>query len=221
LSGSQALEFLQGFEGYIQTDGYKGYEALGNTPGIIHVGCMSHVRRKFMDVFKISKREKSKGGTAQEILNLISQIYHLENILAAQKLKPERIKEQRQEQIIPLLDKIKAILDQRALTTPPKSQLGKAINYALNQWDRVVAYTLDGRLRPDNNLIENAIRPIALGRKNWLFAGHPNGARAGALFFSLIETAKLNNLEPYAYLRYLFEQLPLAQSEEDLHKLMP
>lgn len=219
--GSQALEFLQDYKGFIQTDGYKAYEALGQSPWIIHVGCLAHVRRKFMDVLKISKREKNKGGTAQEILDLISQIYHLENILAAQKLKPERIKEQRQEQIVPILDKIKAILDQRALTTPPKSQLGKAINYALNQWDRIVAYTQDGRLRPDNNLIENTIRPIALGRKNWLFAGHPNGARAGALFFSLIETAKLNGLEPYAYLRYLFEQLPLAQGEEDLRQLMP
>jgi hypothetical protein len=85
----------------------------------------------------------------------------------------------------------------------------------------VVRYTEDGSLRPDNNLVENAIRPFALGRKNWLFAGHPNGAKAGALFFSLIETAKLNNLEPYAYLRYLFEQLPLAQSDEDLKSLMP
>jgi hypothetical protein len=174
-----------------------------------------------MDVIKISKRERTKGGTAQEIVDLIGQIYKVEKSLALEKLEPDRIKEERQEQIVPILNTIKAILDQRASTTPPKSQLGKAIAYALNQWDRVVRYTEDGRLRPDNNLVENAIRPIALGRKNWLFAGHPNGAKAGALFFSLIETAKRNNLEPYAYLRYLFEQLPLAKDEEELRQLMP
>jgi transposase len=217
--GGKALEFLHGFTGYIQTDGYVVYNVLGELPGITHVGCLAHIRRKFMDVLKISKR--ARGGTAQEIVDLIGQIYDLEKALAQQKLEPDRIKEQREQYVVPILEKIKAILDQRSLTTPPKSQLGRAISYALNQWNRVVRYTEDGRLRPDNNLVENAIRPFALGRKNWLFAGHPNGANAGALFFSLIETAKLNNLEPYAYLRYLFEQLPLAQSEEDLKRLMP
>jgi hypothetical protein len=217
--GGKALEFLHGFTGYIQTDGYVVYNVLGELPGITHVGCLAHIRRKFMDVLKISKR--ARGGTAQEIVDLISQIYDLEKALAQQKLEPDRIKEQREQYVVPILEKIKAILDQRSLTTPPKSQLGRAISYALSQWDRVVRYTEDGRLRPDNNLVENAIRPFALGRKNWLFAGHPNGAKAGALFFSLIETAKLNNLEPYAYLRYLFEQLPLAQSDEDLKRLMP
>ena len=218
---AQALDFLQDFTGTIQTDGYISDEALGERPGIIHVGCLAHIRRKFMDVIKISKREKTKGDTAQEIVDLIGQIYDLEKSLALQKLEPDRIKEERQKHVVPILDAIKAILDQRKATTPPKSQLGKAIAYALNQWDKVVRYTEDGRLRPDNNLVENAIRPIALGRKNWLFAGHPNGARAAALFFSLIETAKRSNLEPYAYLGYLFEQLPLAKDKEELRQLMP
>jgi transposase len=219
--GREALYFLQDFQGYIQTDGYISYDALGALPGITHVGCLTHVRRKFVDVLNISKREKNKGGTAQEVVDLIAQIYQVEDSLALQKLEPDRVKEQRQERVVPLLDQIKLILDQRAPTTPPKSQLGKAITYALNQWDRVVAYTYDGHLRPDNNLIENAIRPIALGRKNWLFAGHPNGARAGALFFSLVETAKKNGLEPYAYLRYLFEHLPSAKTEEEMKMLLP
>jgi hypothetical protein len=152
---------------------------------------------------------------------LIAQVYQIEKSLSLQKLEPDLVKEQRQKQVVPLLDKIKVILDQRVLTTPPKSQLGKAITYALNQWNRIVAYTYDGHLRPDNNLIENAIRPIALGRKNWLFAGHPNGARAGALFFSLIETAKKNDLEPYAYLRYLFKNLPYAKDEQEIKMLLP
>ena len=174
-----------------------------------------------MDVLKISKRARKRGGTAQDIVDLIGQLYNLEKNLAQQKLEPDRIQEQREEHALPILNQIKSILDQRVDSTPPKSKLGTAINYALNQWDRVVRYVWDGRLRPDNNLVENSIRPIAMGRKNWLFAGHPNGANAGALFFSIIETAKMNNLEPYAYLRYLFENLPLASTEEEIKMLMP
>jgi hypothetical protein len=218
---NSALDFLRDYQGYIQTDGYVGYDILGHYPGITHIGCLAHVRRKFTDVINISKREKNKGGTAKQVLDLIGRIYHLEKILSGQKLKPDRVKEQRQEQVVPILAEIKSVLDQRVSATPPKSQLGKAIRYALNQWDRIVNYTLDGRLRPDNNMVENAIRPFTLGRKNWLFSGHPNGARAGALFYSLIETAKLNGLEPYAYLRHLFKNLPLAGSAEEVKSLMP
>jgi transposase len=99
--------------------------------------------------------------------------------------------------------------------------LGKAIQYTLNQWDRLVVYIEDGFLKPDNNVAENAIRPFVLGRKNWLFSGAPKGAEASAAFFTLIETAKANGLEPYAYLRYLFEKLPFAQIESDYLKLLP
>ena len=98
--------------------------------------------------------------------------------------------------------------------TPPKGLLGKAIRYTLNNWDRLVRYLEDGRLRPDNNLAENAIRPFVVGRKNWLFAGHPKGADAAAFYYSLIETAKANGLKPYDYLRYLFDQLPLAETRK-------
>ncbi len=95
------------------------------------------------------------------------------------------------------------------------------MQYALNQWDRLVVYTAAGFLKPDNNVAENAIRPFVLGRKNWLFAGAPRGADASAAFFSLIETAKANGLEPYAYLRYLFCKLPLVHSPEELRQLLP
>ena len=99
--------------------------------------------------------------------------------------------------------------------------MGKAVSYTLGQWDRLARYIEDGRLRPDNNLAENAIRPFVVGRKNWLFSGHPRGAKASAALYSLIETAKANKLEPYSYLRYLFDKLPLARSCDDYKNLLP
>ena len=99
--------------------------------------------------------------------------------------------------------------------------LGKAVAYALNQWHRLVGYIEDGNLTIDNNIAENSIRPFVVGRKNWLFSGTPEGAEASALLYSLIETAKANKLEPYAYLRYIFEKLPIAATLEDYEALLP
>ncbi|MHA2231280.1 MAG: IS66 family transposase, partial [Candidatus Hodarchaeales archaeon] len=127
----------------------------------------------------------------------------------------------RQEKAKPILDDFKDWLETNQPLTPPKGLLGKAISYTLTNWEKLIIYLEDGRLRPDNNLVENAIRPFVLGRKNWLFAGSPDGAKASASFFTLIETAKANGLEPYAYLRHIFEKLPLAQTEQDLKDLLP
>jgi len=104
--------------------------------------------------------------------------------------------------------------------TPPKGELGKAIYYSLQQWQRQNVYLEDGRLRPDNNLAENAIRPFVIGRKNWLFSGSPAGAHASATLYSLVETAKLNKLEPYTYMRYLLEKIPVT-NDENFKELLP
>jgi hypothetical protein len=112
-------------------------------------------------------------------------------------------------------------LDKRMLETPPKGLLGKAVAYTLGQWERLVKYTENGLLTPDNNLAENAIRPFVVGRKNWLFSGNPDGAAASATLYSLIETAKACGLEPYRYLRHLFERLPFAYTTEDFKALLP
>ena len=119
------------------------------------------------------------------------------------------------------MDDFKKWLDVNKDITPPKGLLGKAIQYTLNHWGKLVVYLEDGRIKPDNNDAENAIRPFVLGRKNYLFAGHPNGAEAAATFLSLVETAKTNGLEPYPYLRYIFEKLPLAETEQDYKNLLP
>src|SRR5210317_132483 len=127
----------------------------------------------------------------------------------------------RQEKAKPLLDKFKGWLETNLPLTPPKGLLGKAISYTLSNWKKLLIYLEDGRLRSDNNLVENAIRPFVVGRKNWLFAGSPDGAKASATFFSLIETAKASGLEPYAYLRYIFKKLPLARTKQNLKDLRP
>ena len=120
-----------------------------------------------------------------------------------------------------MLDEFKVWLDAKVMVTPPKGLLGKAINYTLNNWSRLLRYLEDGSLRPDNNLAENAIRPFVVGRKNWLFAGSPEGASAAAVFYSLIETAKANGGKAHDYLTHLFENLPLAQTEEEYRNLLP
>jgi len=218
--GSVAKEILGAFQGYLQTDGYSGYGALGEREGLRHLGCMAHVRRKFVEVEKTAGK-KGKGGTVHAALDLIGKLYDVERQAEKQKLKPEQIVALRAEKSRPILDKLKVLLDARVASTPPKSLLGKAINYALKQWDRLVVYLEDGRLRPDNNLAENAIRPFAVGRKNWLFSGHPRGADASATLYSLIETAKANGLEPYRYLRHLFEHLPAATTNAQRKALLP
>ena len=170
---------------------------------------------------KRRRTKKSTGGTAQTVVDLIGKLYHLEKQARDAKLDADRVRAMRQEKAKPIMGKIKALLLEREKITPPKSLLGKAIAYALGQWDRVVIYLEDGRLRPDNNLAENAIRPFAVGRKNWLFSGSPAGAAASAAIYSLVETAKANGLEPLRYLHFVFEKLPLAKSQEDLRALLP
>ena len=217
-SGAIPREYLGEYNGYIQTDAYSEYHSLGETEGIIHVGCMAHIRRKFTDVQKATTK-KNMPGTAKEILDLIGLLYKLEHNI--KELPPEKKVKERQEKAVPILDAIRTILDERIDHVPPKSLLGQAMSYARNQWSRVIRYVDCGLLTPDNNLAENAIRPVALGRKNWLFAGAPKGAEASALLFSLVETAKANEIEPQAYLKFLFERFPAAQSTEDMRALMP
>jgi len=224
-SGYVALNFLGDYQGYVQSDAFSGYERLSEKKGIRHAGCWAHARRYFVDVIKAKKKNRSKRiqpkSLADEALLFIGQLYQIEKEAKAQDFDPQEIYQLRQEKSKPVLDKFKIWLDSKQEITPPKGLLGKAIKYALNHWEKLIVYIEDGRLRPDNNAAENAIRPFVVGRKNWLFAGHPNGAEAGATFYSLVETAKANGLEPYNYLRYIFEKLPLVQTDEDYKNLLP
>jgi transposase len=216
-SGDVPFEFLDTYEGYVQTDGYKGYEKLGRKPGILMLGCWAHARRKFVEVTKLS----SNGRGAHDMLDLIRRLYEVEQEAEQRKLAPKQITELRQRKAQPILDQIKERLDALNQQTPPQGLSGKAVSYALGQWDRLTRYVENGMLRPDNNLAENAIRPFVVGRKNFLFADTPAGAYASAALYSVIETAKANGHEPYWYLRFLLANLVNADATEDYRKLLP
>ena len=217
--GIHPKDYLTGYSGYLQTDGYRGYNDLASSGQIKHLGCWAHVRRKFVEYFKGLKNQEQHEDRI--ILDLIGSLYTVEKQIRENKLSPEAVYQLRQAQSVPLVKKIQSWLKENVTKYPPSLHMGKAINYALNQWDSLIVYLEDGRLPIDNNLVENAIRPFVIGRKNWLFSYSTKGAASSAAFYSLIETAKANNKEPYAYLKELFEKLPSAQNDQDYRKLLP
>ena len=209
---------LAGFTGYLQTDGYDGYNAVVAVNGLTHVGCMAHARRKFSEAVKAQGKHK-KRGKAHRGLALIQKLYRVEK--QARRLTSDERYTCRQQQACPVLDDLRSWLDDTLPLVPPTSATGKALNYLHREWDKLIHYLDDGRLEIDNNGAENAIRPFVVGRKNWLFSASVKGVKASANLYSLIETAKANGLEPYAYLRYLFTELPQAETVEAIEALLP
>lgn len=222
-SGDVPREVLQGYRGYCQTDAFSGYDCLEQAiEGIQLVGCFVHARRNFIKVIDArGKGAKGKPGSAEVALDFIGQLYRIEKASRATGLLPPEIQSFRKERAEPVLEKFRDWLQKRAPQTPPRGLLGKAINYTLSRWPKLIRYLENGHITPDNNAAENAIRPFVVGRKNWLFAGHPNGANAAATLYSLIETTKACGLDPYRYLRFLFEKIPSAHSEANYAALIP
>ncbi len=161
-AGEVAKLFLDGYQGVVQTDGYKGYDFLDQWRDTIHVGCWAHARRKFMDIKKVSSSKKA--GSADEALKYIRLLYGLEKIAKQKKMTISELYELRQEQAGPILQKFKSWLQKRSRTVVPKSLLGKAISYCLGQWHRLENYIKSGYAGIDNNTAENAIRPFVVGR---------------------------------------------------------
>jgi transposase len=209
---------LAGFTGYLQTDGYDGYNAVVAANALTHVGCMAHARRKFDEAVKAQGKNKKKGN-AHRGLVLIRKLYRVEK--QARRLAPQDRHAHRQQQARPVLDELRSWLDGALPLAPPTSATGKALHYLHREWDKLIHYLDDGRLEIDNNGAENSIRPFVVGRKNWLFSASVKGVKASANLYSLIETAKANGLEPYAYLRYLFTELPKAETLESIEALLP
>jgi len=213
-SGQHARRFLEGFSGYLQTDGYSGYNAV---PDVIHCGCWAHLQRKFEEAIpKGADTKTSKAAIGYDYCNRLFAMDKKWEELSAERRYEERLKNMK-----PLLDEFWEWVQQ--LNPLPNSNLGKAITYALNQKESLNRFLLDGRIELSNNRAENAIRPYVTGRKNWLFADTTRGAKASAIVYSMIETAKANQLNPYMYLVHLLTNLPSLKelTHESLAPYLP
>jgi transposase len=217
---------FEGYQGVLQTDGYEGYGAIGREPGIIHVGCWAHARRKFTDALKVGGKNRKKGAKrskkqskAEAGLRIIGKLYAIER--EVKDVLPEERVRVRQDRSLPILADLRKWLDESLGAVVPQSLTGKALAYLDGQWPKLVRVFDHGEVPLDTNLVENAIRPFAIGRKNWIFADTVHGAEASANLYCLVETAKANDLEPWAYLERVFKQIPRAETLEDLDALLP
>lgn len=196
--------FLKDFQGYIHVDGYAGYNGIA---GVTLVGCLAHARRKFTEALQaLPESAKTTHVKAKEGLAFCNQLFAIEREL--KDASPEERYKKRLERSQPILDAFSAWLREQTPRVLPKSALGQAIKYCRNQWDRLVVFLEDGRLEIDNNRAERSIKPFVIGRKNWMFSNTAKGANSSAIIYSIVETAKENGLNPFNYLKYLFEQLP-------------
>jgi transposase len=213
-------EFLKDFKGFLHTDGYDGYHKLPKE--ITVVGCWAHARRKFDEALKALPEADREGSEALRGKRYCDRLFELERSFSGLS-SAERL-EQRQKLSRPLVDEFFAWLEVKSQKTPPKTGLGKAVFYALGQRAFLENYLLDGRLEISNNRAERSIKPFVISRKNFLFANTPRGARASAIIFSLIETAKENGLSPFKYLAYIFRNAPIwdiRNNYDMLNLLMP
>ena len=219
-SSEVAARLLEGTHGTIQSDGYGAYDQVAKQYALIHCGCFAHARRRFFEAIKaLPKKEQKVPTAAHEAVRRIDELYKIEREAAALS-DAERLAV-RQEKAVPLLESLHAWASELQQQTLASGKLGEALAYLLKQWPKLIRYAADGKVAIDTNVAENAIRPFALGRRNWLFADTVNGAKASASLYSLVQTARANELEPYAYLRRLFAELPAAQSVADIEALLP
>jgi transposase len=211
-AGVHPKNFLSGFKGYIHVDGYSGYDCLeqskkvGEPPDIKLCSCWSHFRRKADEALRGLPPDKRHNSRAKELLDRINQLFAIERKLVDNT--PEARQIARQEQSRPIVDDLFKWLNEVKNEILPKSLLGTAVTYGLNQWNKLTRFFEDGRIELSNNLAERSVKPFVIGRKNFLFCNTPSGAKASAIIYSIIEMAKANGLNPYAYLVYLFERLP-------------
>jgi transposase len=207
-------KFLKGYRGYLQADAYPGYDIIYKSGEIIEVGCWAHARRKYEEITKAAKEP----GLADVAIDFIGKLYDVER--QAKHLTPPQRKYYRRRYSKPILKRFHRWLKRYQKETLPKSPIGKAIAYTLNHWRAFNNYCRDGVLNIDNNTAERAIKPLVLGRKNWLFAGSPDGAKKAAILYSLIETCKINGINPFTYLKDVLTRLPTTLIK-DLNQLLP
>ena len=207
-------QILEGYSGYLQTDGYSVYNIIEEKTDVTLLHCWAHARRKFHESVQSDPEQ------AQHVLSLIGKLYAIERQAKEENLSADQIKERREKKSIPVLDELKEWMTQAYMNAKPKSPIGKALAYCLERWDKLVIYTTDGRLNIDNNPVENSIRPVALGRKNYLFAGSHEAAQRSAMLYSLLGTCKLHGINPFEWLRDTLQKIndyPINR----IHELLP
>ena len=229
-SKSVPLRLLAGFTGTLQVDGYAGYDAAIGEYGLISAGCWAHARRRFDEVLKAAginpkkpppkkKPPPAAARKAAKALQYMKALFAIEHRIRDNN--PDERQHVRDAESQPIVEKLRHWLDDTRPKVTPKSKLGEALKYLDDQWPRLIVFLDNGHVEMTNNRAENEIRPFAVGRKNWLFSDTQAGAKASANLYSLLMSAKRNQLEPYGYLRHLFEQLPNIQSVDDFEPLLP
>jgi len=210
--GPQKL--LKDFSGYLQTDGYKVYDVFANKKSITHLSCMAHARRGFEKALDFDKPN------AAYTMEMFQKLYAIERKAKEENMSPEQRHALRLDESLPVLNELGKWIAETYKTILPKSPLGKAMAYCIPRWDNLMNYLKDGSLEIDNNLAENAIRPIALGRKNYLFAGSSRGAERAAMFYSFFGTCKKNDVNPFDWLKKVLEVIPEYKMSK-LDELLP
>lgn len=208
-------DILKNFQGYLQTDGYSAYEDFDRRPGITLLHCMAHARRKFHEALQ------NDPPRAEYTLALLQQLYAIERRIKDQELTGEEVVQLRQQEAVPILQTLKTwMVEEYPKLVVKKSPIAQAMSYFLPRWEKLCMYTTDARLNIDNNLVENAIRPVAVGRKNYLFAGSHEAAQRAAMVYSLLATCKLHNINPYYWLRDVLENMH-RYTTENIEGLLP
>lgn len=213
-SGDAVKEHLKDFGGYLQTDGYAGYDQFKNNPKVTLLACMAHARRKFHSAQDNDKER------ALHAMNLIGQLYAIESIAREQNMSHQQRYALRQEKALGVLKELEMWLKENQIKVLPKSPIGEAINYTLNLWPRLIRYVNDGKLEIDNNLIENKIRPIAIGRKNYQFAGSHDSANRAGMIYSFMAMCKHEDVNPFEWLTYVLQNIN-NHSIQNLDDLLP
>jgi transposase len=213
-SASFPLAFLTDYQGYLQTDGYGVYDQFQHQKGITLLGCMAHARRFFIQARDNDKKR------SDHVVSELQLLYRLEEELREGKAEVEEIYKRRQAIAMPILNRLHQWFKEHLTQVPPQSPIGKAIAYALGRWTRLMAYAQDGALLIDNNGIENQIRPVAIGRKNYMFCGSHESAQRAAIIYSLLGTCKLHHINPQEWLHDVFKKLPERKANQ-IDDLLP
>ena len=212
--GHVPRSMLDNFKGYLQTDGYAAYQKFGKKKGITHLACWAHARREF------EKALQNDPERAKKALLMIQDLYKVERKAKEEKLSPDMIRELRLKESLPVINDLGKWIFREIKDTLPKSQIGKAMAYAYARWDMLSEYLRDGNLQIDNNLIENAIRPVAPGRKNWLFAGSHQAAQRSAMIYSFFAICKKHEVNPFQWLKNVLKNIATI-NHKNIKELYP